>query len=118
MPALCGTSSGKPIPVTACLQAYGALPVLYASQWFLTAFSCPFSAAFSARVIDVMLTENCPDIMLRTALVVLAECQEDLLQLADFEDIITFLKVRSGTGGHSSGQGCSLCPDALQASAA
>ena len=80
----------------ACLQAYGALPVLYASQWFLTAFSCPFSAAFSARVIDVMLTENCPDIMLRTALVVLAECQEDLLQLADFEDIITFLKVRSG----------------------
>ena len=79
-----------------CLQAYGALPVLYASQWFLTAFSCPFSAAFSARVIDVMLTENCPDIMLRTALVVLAECQQDLLQLADFEDIITFLKVRSG----------------------
>ena len=78
-----------------CLQAYGALPVLYASQWFLTAFSCPFSAAFSARVIDVMLTENCPDIMLRTALVVLAECQQDLLQLADFEYIITFLKVHA-----------------------
>ena len=106
-----------------CLQAYGALPVLYASQWFLTAFSCPFSAAFSARVIDVMLTENCPDIMLRTALVVLAECQQDLLQLADFEDIITFLKVRALVVGDLgvtvlAEGGSSMRPGALQASSA
>ena len=105
------------------MQAYGALPVLYASQWFLTAFSCPFSAAFSARVIDVMLTENCPDIMLRTALVVLAECQQDLLQLADFEDIITFLKVRTLVVGELgvtllAKGGYSMRPGALQVSSA
>ena len=97
--------------------------MLYASQWFLTAFSCPFSAAFSARVIDVMLTENCPDIMLRTALVVLAECQQDLLQLADFEDIITFLKVGalvvSDLGMTLLAEGfCSMRPGALQVSLA
>jgi hypothetical protein len=32
-------------------------------------------------------------VLLRLALAVVAECEADLLQLADFEDIITFLKV-------------------------
>ena len=75
------------------MQNFGAVPVLYASQWFLTIFSCPFPATFSCRVIDVMLTEHSPNIMLRAALAVLAECEDDLLQLHDFEDLITYLKV-------------------------
>ena len=75
------------------MQNFGAVPVLYASQWFLTIFSCPFPATFSCRVIDVMLTEHSPNIMLRAALAVLAECEEDLLQRHDFEDLITYLKV-------------------------
>ena len=41
-----------------------------------------------------MLTEHSPNIMMRTALAVLAECEEDLLKLHDFEDLITYLKVR------------------------
>lgn len=77
------------------MQNFGAVPVLYASQWFLTIFSCPFPATFSCRVIDVMLTEHSPNIMLRAALAVLAECEDDLLQLHDFEDLITYLKVTS-----------------------
>ena len=75
------------------MQDYGAVPVLYASQWFLTIFSCPFPATFSCRVIDVMLTENSANILLRAALAVLAECEEDLMKLDDFEDLITYLKV-------------------------
>jgi len=70
-----------------------ALPVLYASQWFLTCFSCPFPAKIACRVIDVMLQEQRAHVLLRTGLAIVAECEADLLQLDDFEDIITFLKV-------------------------
>lgn len=75
------------------VQEYTALPVLYASQWFLTCFSCPFPANFACRVIDVLLQEQRPHVLLRVALAVVAECEADILQLHDFEDIITFLKV-------------------------
>jgi hypothetical protein len=37
------------------LQAAGVVPVLYASQWLLTCFSCPFPVSFSCRLIDIML---------------------------------------------------------------
>jgi hypothetical protein len=70
-----------------------ALPVLYASQWFLTCFSCPFPATLACRVIDVMLQEQRSHVLLRIALAIVAECEADLLELDDFEDIITFLKV-------------------------
>lgn len=40
-----------------------------------------------------MLTEHSPNVLMRAALAVLAECEEDLLQLHDFEDLITYLKV-------------------------
>lgn len=76
------------------VQEYTALPVLYASQWFLTCFSCPFPAKFACRVIDVLLQEQRSHVLLRVALAVVAECEADILQLHDFEDIITFLKVR------------------------
>lgn len=75
------------------LEDFGAVPVLYASQWFLTIYSCPFPATFACRVIDVMLTEHSSNILMRAALAVLAECEDDLLQLHDFEDLITYLKV-------------------------
>jgi len=80
------------------LQKYGAVPVLYASQWFLTIYSCPFPATFACRVIDVMLTEHSSNVLMRAALAVLAECEDDLLQLHDFEDLITYLKVGMSCG--------------------
>ena len=76
-----------------CWQEYGVLPVLYASTWLLTAFSCPFSAAFAGRVIDVMLLEQRTHILLRTALAVLSDCEPSLMELHDFEELITYLKV-------------------------
>ena len=41
-----------------------------------------------------MLTENSSSVLMRAALAVLAECEDDLLQLHDFEDLITYLKVQ------------------------
>lgn len=78
------------------LQEFGVLPVLYASTWLLTAFSCPFSAAFAGRVIDIMLLEQRTHVLLRTALAVMADCEARLLELHDFEELITYLKVLTG----------------------
>ena len=88
------------------LQEFGVVPVLYASQWFLTAFSCPFPTAFSCRVIDVMLTENCGHVMLRVGLAVIKACTDALTELHDFEDLVTYLKVgtRSDCMNHRRGK--------------
>ena len=75
-------------------QAYSAVPVLYASQWLLTCFACPFSAPVACRVIDALLIENRPHCLLRVALALLAELEADLLALDDFEELITFIKAR------------------------
>lgn len=87
----------RQLVLSGCLcavQEYGVVPVLYASQWFLTAFSCPFPTSFSCRVIDVMLTECCGHVMLRVGLAVIKACEPALMQLFDFEDLVTHLKVR------------------------
>lgn len=68
--------------------------MLYASQWFLTAFACPFPTTFASRVIDVMLAEHQGGMLMRVALAVMAECEAEIVELDDFEDIITHLKAR------------------------
>jgi hypothetical protein len=40
-------------------------PVLYASQWFLTLFACPFPSAFCARIIDIIMFTGSTDILLQ-----------------------------------------------------
>ena len=75
------------------------VPVLYASQWLLTCFACPFSAPVACRVIDALLIENRPHCLLRVALALLAELEPDLLALDDFEELITFIKARPRKGG-------------------
>ena len=44
------------------------VPVLYASQWFLTLFSCPFPAPFACRLVDTMFDAGSSDILLRARL--------------------------------------------------
>lgn len=75
------------------LQAHGIPAVLYASQWLLTSFACPFPPSFVARVMDIMLIENNNHAMQRVAFTILSECEEAVLPLTDFEDILTYLKV-------------------------
>lgn len=41
--------------LAAHLAAAGLPPVLYASQWLLTAYACPFPTHFCARLLDIML---------------------------------------------------------------
>ena len=47
-------------------------------------------------VVDAVLlyvaAQGTSDILMQTALAVVAECEKDLLALEDFEDILTFLK--------------------------
>lgn len=75
------------------LNEYGIPPVLYASQWFLTAFACPFNIDFVCRLLDVLFLEGSDKFMIRAAFAVLAEIGEDLLAMSDFEDILTHIKV-------------------------
>jgi hypothetical protein len=75
------------------LEAQGAVPVLYASQWFLSTFSCPFPVGFACRLIDVMLAENNDSVLMRVALAIMAECEAELLMQEDFEELLTYLKV-------------------------
>jgi hypothetical protein len=79
--------------LTAHLNAAGVVPVLFASQWLLTCFSCPFPVGFACRLVDVMLQENSDAVLLKAAVAVLAECEGDLLIQEDFEEILTYLKV-------------------------
>mmetsp|Transcript_8975 Transcript_8975/g.19213 ORF Transcript_8975/g.19213 Transcript_8975/m.19213 type:complete len:756 (+) Transcript_8975:92-2359(+) len=75
------------------LQEYGVPPVLYVSQWLMTAFATPFQPMFCARLIDIMLQDGNDYILMRVALAIMAELEAPLLQLDDFEHIITHLKV-------------------------
>ena len=47
------------------VQDASVVPVLYASQWFLTLFSCPFPAAFACRIIDTIIAEGHSQILLQ-----------------------------------------------------
>lgn len=75
------------------LETHAVVPVLYASQWLLTCFSCPFPVNMSCRLIDIMLLENSDAILLRCAMCILAECEAELLMQDDFEELLTYLKV-------------------------
>jgi len=76
------------------LKENGVSATLYASQWFLTCFSCPFTEFFAARVLDFMLLEKSCTPLIRTAFAVLAELGEELLELDNFEDVLTCIKVK------------------------
>lgn len=82
------------LPKLKChLEEHGAVPILYATQWFLSMFSCPFPVPFCARLIDFMLLQGNDSIMLRTAVSVMAEFESELLARDDFEALLTCLKV-------------------------
>ncbi|CAG9467804.1 unnamed protein product [Pedinophyceae sp. YPF-701] len=79
--------------LAAHLEKLGVPAVLYASQWFLTAFSCPMPPPFACRVLDVVLIERSTAIMLRVALSMLESLEEELLGVDDFEETIAGLKL-------------------------
>lgn len=75
------------------LEEHGVVSVLYCTQWFLSLYACPFPVHFSARLIDVMLLQGDPGILLRTAMAIMCECEGELLELEAFEPLLVHLKV-------------------------
>lgn len=81
------------IAFSLCSQNQGAVPVLYASQWFLSLFSCPFPVPFCSRLIDIMLMQGNDRILQRIALSIMAEFEGELMMQDDFEELLTYLKI-------------------------
>eukprot|EP00775_Hariotina_reticulata_P010660 gene10660-10819_t len=72
----------------------GLPALLYAAQWLMTTYSCPFPVHVAARVLDVLLQSDSDAILPRLGLAVMKELQQHLLELDDFEALITYLKVK------------------------
>lgn len=75
------------------MEQQGALPVLYASAWLLTAFASDFPLFFAARVMDVILADCYIEPMMKVALGILWQVGGTLLRLQDMEPIVEVLKV-------------------------
>jgi hypothetical protein len=67
----------------------GLPALLYAAQWLMTTYSCPFPVHVAARVLDVLLQSGSDTILPRLGLEVMRELQPHLLELDDFEALIT-----------------------------
>lgn len=69
------------------------LPVLYATQWLMTAFACPFPFQFAARIVDILLRDSGSDILLSASMAVMARLQPCLMEQHDFEALVRCLKM-------------------------
>uniref|UniRef100_A0A7S3UCF5 Rab-GAP TBC domain-containing protein n=1 Tax=Picocystis salinarum TaxID=88271 RepID=A0A7S3UCF5_9CHLO len=78
------------------LEEHGVAPLLYASPWMLSLFSNTYPQSFSARILDVILTERSGNILMRTCLSILAHTEMHVLALDDFEEIVEYLKIEPG----------------------
>ena len=74
------------------LEAHDITPVLYASGWFMSAFASDFPVRFSGRVMDCLLAQRSPSLIMRICLAILNEAAGDLLKLDDFEAIVVYLR--------------------------
>ncbi|KAG1657940.1 hypothetical protein FOA52_000971 [Chlamydomonas sp. UWO 241] len=86
-------------PLFRHIQAHGVPSVLYASQWLMTCFATPFPSHVPARIIDVMLQDGNDRLLLRLALAIMEELESGLMELDDFEMIVTHLKVTPARWG-------------------
>ena len=74
------------------LEKHDVAPVLYASGWFMSAFASDFPVRFSGRVMDCLLAQRSPSLIMRICISFLNEAAVDLLKLDDFEAIVVYLK--------------------------
>lgn len=81
-----------PPRLSAHLENHAALPVLYASSWFLTCFSAEFSMHFAARVMDLVVTDCYAAPFMKVAVHILERCEQKLLQMEDLEEMIDYLR--------------------------
>ncbi|KAG2449368.1 hypothetical protein HYH02_005521 [Chlamydomonas schloesseri] len=75
------------------LETMGVVPMLYGASWLMTAFSADFPIAFSARIMDVLLGDQCECALLKVAVAVMKVVEPRLLEMNDLEDVLGYLKI-------------------------
>jgi hypothetical protein len=73
------------------LSKHNVHPAQYASPWFLSLFSYNFPLSVVQRIYDVIFAEGAPETILRVALALLQKNERAILEMDEFEDIITTL---------------------------
>ncbi|KAL4528806.1 hypothetical protein Ndes2437A_g03345 [Nannochloris sp. 'desiccata'] len=81
-----------PLRLSTHLENHAALPVLYASSWFLTCFSAEFPMHFAARVMDLVVTDCYAAPFMKVAVHILERCEQELLQMEDLEEMVDYLR--------------------------
>jgi len=76
-------------------RTHGIQSLYYSSEWFSTLFSYNMDFDLTCRIWDIMFLEG-SDYLFKVALAILKIYELDLLAL-DFEDIMLYLKNRTGT---------------------
>ncbi|KXZ43934.1 hypothetical protein GPECTOR_77g30 [Gonium pectorale] len=75
------------------LEALGVVPMLYGASWLMTAFSADFPISFSARVMDVLLADQCEGPLLKVAAFLMKAAAPRLLGMMDLEEVLGYLKI-------------------------
>eukprot|EP00198_Chlamydomonas_reinhardtii_P009264 XP_001698601.1 predicted protein [Chlamydomonas reinhardtii] len=75
------------------LENMGVVPMLYGASWLMTAFSADFPIAFSARIMDVLLGDQCECALLKVAVAVMKAVEPHLMKMNDLEDVLGYLKI-------------------------
>ena len=85
---------GRLLPprLAAHLEANAALPVLYASSWFLTCFAADFPMHFAARVMDLVITDCYAAPLMKVAVHLVERCEPELLLMDDLEEMVDLLR--------------------------
>jgi len=73
------------------LESLGALPVIFASSWFLTCFAANFPLQIAARVMDVVLCGSFEAFLLKLSYTFLMTNKRLLMSLSSVEDILEFM---------------------------
>lgn len=81
-----------PPQLTRHMEQYAALPVLYASSWFLTCFAAEFPLHFAARVMDLVITDFYSAPLMKVAVHILERCESQLKEMTDVEEMVNLLK--------------------------
>ncbi|KAI8149040.1 rab-GTPase-TBC domain-containing protein [Fennellomyces sp. T-0311] len=70
-------------------------PPMYASQWFLTLFASSLPSSVALRMYDLVFAQGAIPTMMRVAIAVMQKHQDRLLNICQFEQLMTYLT--SGT---------------------
>ncbi|UPR04991.1 Rab-GTPase-TBC domain-containing protein [Chloropicon primus] len=83
--------------VSALFRGCHVQTMLFATPWILTLYASSFPLVMSCRLVDVMLSEGNPSILVRVALAILEACERDLVRLGGVEEVMSYLETKTMT---------------------